>query len=249
MSIFYAYINNISDHCWRMVAVFANRAVADEWWRAISTSSVSSHFQRLSPQFYTHDASKANVYDFFTDSRFSNISDQFRGKLLLTVLEDTYARISFSVIPVQEVTDHISGNWCIYLLSLSEVPKSRPLRFYIRSKTDPARYWQLSNGGELCLSNTAHTRFQVKARNVPDGTVMIGSDMIYLHVGVGKQNLIVSDYHHALTGSSGLQAVSEGVPHEFCFSDLENGHFSVEGTFDCLVINSSDSRKESWILA
>jgi len=96
-----------------MVIVFASRAVADEWWRAISTGSntiLSNNIQRIAPQFYTHDPNQCNIFNFFTDYRFTSISNQFRGRMFFALDNDRGGR-GISIIPPQEITDHISGNW------------------------------------------------------------------------------------------------------------------------------------------
>lgn len=101
------------DHTWRMVIVFASRLVADEWWRAISTSTVDflkNNLQRVTPQFYTHNTQRWNFYHFFSDYRVRHISNQFRGKMFLVLENDVYGR-GISIIPTQTIVDHANGDW------------------------------------------------------------------------------------------------------------------------------------------
>ncbi|KAK7447413.1 hypothetical protein VKT23_014122 [Stygiomarasmius scandens] len=120
MSIFYAYIHNIQDdNTARLILTFANRTVADEWWRAISTLS-PAYVKRVGPQFYTHDAGRWNVLEFFTHDRFKSISGAFRGLMFITLMHDRGGR-ELSIIPPQEITDHISGKWQAFAASQFKV--------------------------------------------------------------------------------------------------------------------------------
>jgi hypothetical protein len=131
MAVFYAYVHNVSPPCsrprpnhpdrkiyqadddntWRLVLIFGDRTIADEWWRAMSTLPFTSEgVKRIAPQFYTHDVSKCNLYEFFSNRNFKPVSDKFRGKMF-TVLENDKSGRGISIIPPQDVTDHISGNW------------------------------------------------------------------------------------------------------------------------------------------
>lgn len=95
-----------------MLMVFSSRSVADEWWRAISESDNATSFQRINAQFYTHNPNVRNMYEFFYSPYFKDINGAFRGKLFLTLLADRGGR-DLSIIPNQEYTDHISGNWYV----------------------------------------------------------------------------------------------------------------------------------------
>lgn len=74
----------------RVLVVFANHAVADEWWCAVSTgpSILSSNIKQITPQLYTYDASQCQIIKFFSDMQFKPIADQFRGRMFLTLESD-----------------------------------------------------------------------------------------------------------------------------------------------------------------
>ncbi|KAF9052076.1 hypothetical protein BJ165DRAFT_1340354 [Panaeolus papilionaceus] len=117
MTVFYAYIHNYTheDHC-RIVMVFANRSVADEWWRAISESNLATHIRRINAQYYLHHYPDYNLLHFFVDEPFKPISDQFRGRLFMTLFDDRAGGPGnryLPIIPNQDYTDHCSGNWCV----------------------------------------------------------------------------------------------------------------------------------------
>ena len=100
------------DNTYRITLIFASRDVADQWWRAVSTSSIAllQSVKRITPQFYTHDVRVWNVYTFFTDARITTIADQFRGKFFLVLENDRVGR-GISIIPPQTIVDYTSGNW------------------------------------------------------------------------------------------------------------------------------------------
>ncbi|KAF9042894.1 hypothetical protein BJ165DRAFT_1529050 [Panaeolus papilionaceus] len=199
MSLFYAYIHNIrDDNTLRLIMVFATRGIADQWWRAISSSVHAGFFQRISPQFYTHD-DRCSVYEFFTHERFKPMSEKFRGKMFFTWIDDRTGR-GLPIIPPQVITDHISGNW-----------------FYIRSTTNPSLYWHLQ-GDQIIVSNEKTTQFQIKGRSLKDGTIMIEEDPITIHIDNRR--------HVALDRSGAL--LESGVAYEFKFSDFESGGFLME---------------------
>ena len=101
------------DNTYRITLIFASRDVADQWWRAVSTSSVAllqKNIQRITPQFYTHDPTQWNICFFYTDPRIASLADQFRGKFFMVLENDRVGR-GISIIPPQTVVDYISGNW------------------------------------------------------------------------------------------------------------------------------------------
>ncbi|KAG2093718.1 uncharacterized protein F5147DRAFT_657340 [Suillus discolor] len=79
--VFYAYVKYVTDNSgYRYVITFASREVADEWWRAVSTSTVTSFVtsvQRVNAQFYTHNVGVANAADSLTTT---GVATQFLGK-------------------------------------------------------------------------------------------------------------------------------------------------------------------------
>ncbi|EEB91463.1 hypothetical protein MPER_10170 [Moniliophthora perniciosa FA553] len=117
MTVFYAYITETrDDNTWRIVMAFADSATADEWWRAISgtNNSLLADIRRLNPQMYIHNAAVFNIINFFIDSRLTEISKNFRGRLILTLQNDRGGR-GIDIIPNQNVTDLVSGNWSVAL--------------------------------------------------------------------------------------------------------------------------------------
>jgi len=167
--VFHAYVKQITDN-WsaRYVITFSSREVADEWWRAVSTSAVATFVtsvQRVNAQFYTHNNLVASVTDTLTTP---GVATQFLGKVFFTLLNDTLGR-NTSIIPqLEHFADHISGN-----------------SFFIRSKVAPYDYWyypQSSNATKaVYVSRTERTRFTVsRTANDTAGTVMIGSDKIII---------------------------------------------------------------------
>ncbi|KAF9072269.1 hypothetical protein BDP27DRAFT_1261671 [Rhodocollybia butyracea] len=172
--VFYAYVHNIrNDDDWRVVITFASRAVSDEWWRAIS--GIGYNIKRITPQFYTHDPSRANVQNFFIDAPFKSIAEQFRGRMFTTGQKNR-GGTGMDMIPPRSICDHISGNW-----------------FFIRSKGDQNLYWfHDPSSGHIRASHTERTHFQITANNMPLGTVMIGADPITVHID-GEHVVYVDD--------------------------------------------------------
>ncbi|KJA21865.1 hypothetical protein HYPSUDRAFT_41500 [Hypholoma sublateritium FD-334 SS-4] len=214
--VFYAYINNIADdNTWRYTLIFASRDVADQWWRAVSTSNVAllqTNIQRITPQFYTHDPRQWNIYLFFTDPRVATVADQFRGKFFMVLENDRVGR-GISIIPPQTVVDYTSGNW-----------------FTIRSRSNPNHYWFYDESqGFIVSSSTNRTSFQINAPDVAVGTVMIGTDDITIRApNQGYVNPGVA----SATGGNSLQVAgaSSQVAFRYKFSDLKRGLFSASGT-------------------
>ncbi|KZP22899.1 hypothetical protein FIBSPDRAFT_930844 [Athelia psychrophila] len=70
----------------RVIAVFANHKVADEWWHAILNAPpiLSNNMQRISPQVYNYNGSVCQVSLFFKEPQFQSVADQFRGRMFLT---------------------------------------------------------------------------------------------------------------------------------------------------------------------
>lgn len=89
--------------------VFTSSAVADEWWRAVSAATTTpfpTSVQRVTPQFYTHNAATANISTSITTT---GVATQFLGQVFFTLLNDRDGRI-LSIIPEQDVTDTVNGN-------------------------------------------------------------------------------------------------------------------------------------------
>ncbi|KAK7058617.1 hypothetical protein VNI00_002253 [Paramarasmius palmivorus] len=202
--VFYAYISETrDDNTWRIVMAFADSSTADEWWRAISGSnnSLLADIRRVTPEMYIHNAAVFNVYNFFIDTRITDISQKFKGRLILTLQNDRGGR-GINIFPKQRVTDLVSGNW-----------------FYIRSSVDPEMYWHYETKGgypRISVSRTGRSLFCVTATNVPSRTVMIGSDTVKL--SMWSAGNVVIDSEGLLT--NGVQA-----QWSFTFGDLAAGRF------------------------
>ncbi|KDQ09333.1 hypothetical protein BOTBODRAFT_117246 [Botryobasidium botryosum FD-172 SS1] len=199
MGVFYAYAKNVNDD-WRSryLIVFASRSVADEWWRAVSESGTrfSNIIRRISPQFYTHDYDVACIADTIKDVR---VAGSFLGKVFFTLLNDKDSRI-LSVIPEQNITDHISGNL-----------------FHIRSKSDPREFWYCPpDDDRVYASRKERTQFRIRLRREgsTDGTVMIGSDEICLSKPEGGNYICM--------GTDGCLVAAQRLD-TFKFGDLEGG--------------------------
>ncbi|EAU81031.1 hypothetical protein CC1G_10150 [Coprinopsis cinerea okayama7 len=179
-SPFYAHIHNVQDdNTWRFTLIFANRATADEWWRAISeapaNTSIAKSITRVTPQYYTHDVNIWNIWNFFADGNIKSISERFRGRLFI-VLENDRGGRGITVIPPVPIVDHVSGNW-----------------FYIRSKTAPHLFWYYDERrSSIYASKEKRTRFKISIRNpssqTPKNAIMINTDDVTIHI---KENLYV----------------------------------------------------------
>jgi hypothetical protein len=209
---FYAYIINFNDdNTWRTVLIFASRAVADEWWRAVSTSNSpqlqAGAFRRVTPQLYTHNPGGFNVHNFFIDGAIKAISEPFRGKLFLQLQNDRLGR-GIDIIPAQTIVDHGSGDW-----------------FSIRSKADARKYWYYDEASQsIRVSETRRSAFQVTAPGIQKGMIMIGTDDITIRVQ--KHGYVVL----TTRGNAGERAMqvtpNESDAFNFKFSDLAQGRFA-----------------------
>ncbi|KAG0692607.1 hypothetical protein DFH29DRAFT_882235 [Suillus ampliporus] len=181
--VYYAYIKNIrDDSSWRYVAVFASRAVADEWWRTISSSGTkyADSVKRITPQFFTHDMGQANAAD---STQANQVASAFIGKIIFTLMYDKGGRV-LSVIPSPDFADHVSGN-----------------SFFIRSKVSPDEYWYcpVSPCNNLAhdtvyVSRTERTRFRVYLTGAGTaGTIMIGSDEIAITMTTADKSINIDD--------------------------------------------------------
>ncbi|KAG1790380.1 uncharacterized protein HD556DRAFT_1446118 [Suillus plorans] len=152
--VFYAYVKQITDNVtYRYTITFDSREVADEWWRAVSTSTVTSFItsvQRVNAQFYTHNVNVANAANSLTTT---GVATDFLGKVFFTLENDLGGRGLSIIPPLEHFADHISGN-----------------SFFIRSKVAPYDYWYYPTS-----SNTTNASHSGTA-----GTVMIGSDDVVI---------------------------------------------------------------------
>ncbi|KAG2128761.1 uncharacterized protein EDB93DRAFT_1108903 [Suillus bovinus] len=235
--VHYAYVKNINDNStYRYVITFADYAIADEWWRAVSTSSVvsfSDSVRRVNSQFYTHDVRQANAANSLTTT---GVATQFLGKVFFTLMNDLGGR-GLSIIPSSSgCMDNISGK-----------------SFFIRSKASPYEYWYcpLSSNGNtpnsVYVSRTERTRFRVSISDKDSaGMVMIGSDDIVITLTTVDLSVHVTDNSQVMLSNAPRLGLK--------FSDLLN-KFAVGPTL-CMDNQSSDMRQlfyaddgEEWELA
>jgi hypothetical protein len=98
----------------RYLLIFANRAVADEWWRTVSNSTLSpalsSTIRRIDPQFFTYDPNKYDFSLFWQDPRLKTFLNAFRGQMMAEPQCGGNPK-GINIIPSQVITDHISGKW------------------------------------------------------------------------------------------------------------------------------------------
>jgi len=207
--VFYAYTHNRrDDNTYRIVIIFSSREVADEWWRAVSTSEITQlkdYFQRITPQFYNHDQYQWNFLDFFTDLRVKTVSDLFRGKMFM-VLENDRGGRGITIVPPQCIVDYTSGS-----------------SFCIRSKSDPQRYWDIDEEGRIYVSVNSRASFVVTANDVNKNTIMIGSDEVTLNTSHGAVVLKSINSVSAFVTTSASEAGKL-----FRFKDLKEGRFFVD---------------------
>ncbi|KAK1226021.1 hypothetical protein PQX77_011020 [Marasmius sp. AFHP31] len=219
------------DWSYRYLIVFATRAVADEWWRAVSTSTnllYSNSVVRVTPQFYTHDTTRANIAYSLNDA---SVAKQFLGKVIFTLLPDRDGRAFPLIEPGPEpITDYISNTW-----------------FYVRSKVDRSIYWHCNRDGVIVASRTNSTRFLVRATNRAfDGKVMVNSDDISISLAAGKLSLSVADLGN-------LQAKRKADT--FKFGDFIDGYsingcgwISVDELPATAIVKVNDNSGEAWEL-
>ncbi|KAG8863560.1 hypothetical protein FRB96_008300 [Tulasnella sp. 330] len=166
--VFYAYAKHINDD-WsgRYLITFANRDVADTWYRAI-TDSVARGYQkfaairRISPQWYTHDRVTGSVYETITDPK---VASTLLGRVFFTLLHDRDGRI-ISTVPVVNSVDHING-----------------ARFYIRSVPQPDTYWFYeARTNAVVASRRRRTRFTITIADkaTAPGAIITSSDDVYI---------------------------------------------------------------------
>ncbi|KZP22937.1 hypothetical protein FIBSPDRAFT_738288, partial [Athelia psychrophila] len=209
----------------RLLAIFASPAVADEWWRAVSTSPHARFIKRVAPQFYAHDATQCNLSGFFEMPEFKPIAEMFRGRMLFTQLND--GLLGITIIPPQEVTDHISGGW-----------------YHIRSASNHALCWHYDVAeNKIRGSEEEPTQFRISIRKgFPEETILVGEDRITLYIG--------SQLYVCVEQSGQLKAQA-GSPSDFRFRELENGNFAMSKDASVAFVDDADStlRLMSWELS
>ncbi|KAF9064906.1 hypothetical protein BDP27DRAFT_110945 [Rhodocollybia butyracea] len=255
-SPFYAYITCASTYYSptlvlpRSVMVFSNGSVADEWWRFVSAAHSSKSGSSDSPDYPSYLAYLLGDKD-FTITRTSAqlymckskkmsrilinrifgldpLYEKFEGKLFVEQEGKTS-----SIVPSMRLTEHISGNW-----------------YYIRAKHDRNVYWinRRERGREIMLTTTNDTlrpaAFKIVGIDVPEGTVLIGSDKIKLLLG--REHFL--SYQNFYTGGKLLVIAARGEPGtgepaEFLFSALGDGSITglaglPYGGISCELVNA-----------
>ncbi|KAG8868312.1 hypothetical protein FRB97_002493 [Tulasnella sp. 331] len=156
----------------RYLITFANRDVADTWYRAV-TDSVSQGYrrfagvQRISLQWYTHDPE--NIWETVNDPK---VAFNLRDKVFFTLLNDKNCRV-LSTIPVLNYADHVNGARQMLLITV----------FYIRSVPQPDTYWSYdSSKGAVFASRSRRTMFTITIADHAraPGTIIVGSDDVYI---------------------------------------------------------------------
>ncbi len=172
---------------WRYLIVFSTRAVADEWWRVVSTTTnvqVAGTIQRITPQFYTHDPNKILISNTILPN---NVAAQFSTKMFFVLQTNRDAAVPFEVIPPvpSDFADHLSGNWWVFASEIvrkdaqTQYISLGPRRFYIRTPGPNPAYWYYdSRTGVVVASRNHSTRFRITAvsDDIKSGTVLINSD-------------------------------------------------------------------------
>jgi hypothetical protein len=217
------YLQPVDDNVWRLTLIFANRATADEWWRAISENTVvGNDVRRITPQFYTHDAFRFNIYNFFLEASIKPLADTFRGRLIIQLENDRGGR-GISIIPNQIITDHVNGNWYVCIAIYARLNADiLPLdsRFYIRSRAEPRMYWFEHNGG-IIGSTVKRTRFRVSIHTTTAGVapkagaIIINSDLVTIQ---SQANQYIGPVSGNLSG-----LIQTNTLHTFKFGDLLEG--------------------------
>ncbi|KAJ5212809.1 uncharacterized protein N7498_004455 [Penicillium cinerascens] len=154
--VFYAYaISSTHTEEWRFIIAASSVEVMDEWYRS-SVEDGMDHLKRKSPELYTYDYKKNYPYDFvYKEGKAANV----KYSILFTLVHNAWSIFSTTFFN-QFVPDHISGK-----------------TFYIRSKSNPRVFWNLS-GGTVFASKAARTRFRITSRGVSRGEVILPQDRI-----------------------------------------------------------------------
>ncbi|KAF9064910.1 hypothetical protein BDP27DRAFT_1332787 [Rhodocollybia butyracea] len=213
-SPFYAYITSTSPTLRlmpsRSLMVFSNSSVADEWWRFVSAAptsgSGSTNFSSylaylLADEGFTITRTSAQLYMciskygandlIYSIFQLTPICDKFEGKF--------FVGQTSSIVLSTTLTEHISGNW-----------------YYIRAKHDHNLYWMDHLSQDITITTApVPTAFKIVGIDVPEGTVLIGSDKIKLLLrgqrGRGGERFL-SDYVDPYDQWKRLVIAEEGEP-------------------------------------
>ncbi|KAK0628339.1 hypothetical protein B0T17DRAFT_150669 [Bombardia bombarda] len=242
MSLFYAYAisvvipTNASSYqlgSGNYVITFANRAVADEWWRAITdiakTDSNYVNITRVTPQLYNYDYSKINIATTISNA---NKAQSFYDRVFFTPFSG-----ALSIIPLIDITDHISGT-----------------TYFIRSKISPDTFWYVDPSSSVVTASKSHrTKFRISYAdndNKKSNNVMINSDSI--KITIAFEACSCNSNSAVFVQSDGeLEIKKKGT--DFKFGDIVNQHGAFEigeiatGTVDSAsIFKTADG--EAWEL-
>lgn len=104
--------NNVSYPAdYRYLITFANRDIADQFWRAIQKAVADKVPQwdsvaRVTPQLYTHNPALKNIIQSVLDPK---VAPNLFDKIFFQLLTSRDAVASVGTIPTQAITDHING--------------------------------------------------------------------------------------------------------------------------------------------
>lgn len=104
--------NNVSYPAdYRYLINFANRDIADQFWRAIQKAVAEKAPQwdsvaRVTPQLYTHNPALKNIIQSVLDPK---VAPHLFDKIFFQLLTSRDAVASVGTIPAQVITDHING--------------------------------------------------------------------------------------------------------------------------------------------
>ncbi|KAE8146503.1 hypothetical protein BDV25DRAFT_162321 [Aspergillus avenaceus] len=145
------------------------------------------------------------------------------NKLIFTLCDDVGGR-QWHPFWNGNVVDHKSGN-----------------TFYIRSKSDPRVFWD-EYQGKIYASQQGRTRFVITNRDKKyDGSVMIGSDSIWISP-VRDKNYLVS-----VGNDRGLILDRNGS--EFSFGDLKDSFLSSGDVGSARVVKDRNNGEEWELVA
>jgi len=186
--------------------------IADEWWRTISANSGCTDLERCSPCYYVHDhdLSKgdykgcAMISGGYLPKEFSKYA-RVKWPPSVRTYGGGYLPASPPTIPLQDATDHVSGN-----------------TFFIRSRAEPCDFWyvlpEVGYMGELRVSRKNRTRFRITAKDAPaplngGPIVMIGSDAIEIAETRSGNVVGISSYGYLVLGAP-VSAMEQPVVEE-----------------------------------
>ncbi|TCD61037.1 hypothetical protein EIP91_009141 [Steccherinum ochraceum] len=204
---FYAYIKHATGDV-VYVGVFANRMVANLWWRAIMVSAnvqLQKSIKRITAQFY----SQAAIGDVEATLQDPQCAAHLKNQVFF-VMANGVGSVSPGLVPPDDGRDAVNKE--IYL---------------IRASGDPTMHWAVSSTGTIVCSRTDMTFFRLYAKvpNLPgvnynDGVPFIGDDEITLQI-VDTDAYLKMDAPDGNKLSKLSVAPQSSVPSKFKFKYFE----------------------------